>query len=684
MTPDHTHALIFAIEKYKVGSNLGGPARDAIELTRWLTSRGVKSENIHLFASPLDAATSDLEQLGVDLHKADHATVMDWIANAKLSGDLLLVLWGGHGLCLERKRYLLFSDAMKNLLHAIDWESLATVLEEAFNFPLQLCFIDACANHAEFDGLAPSKVATPAFRRRRTAVKQVAMFAASPGERAANPNGRGLFSTVLADALVRLTPVNAWPPDIEEIGAEIHRHFTRLRNAGEAWQTPAFYSFNDIHWDPPLSGVYQAIVAVQAATDESSWKAALQVLKNRLRAQYPGKNPDQCLKDLARETDSIIAPAIETLHGEDLQDLFTFAQLRFLRVLLSQADEYPQTRELFDQIRASVAVGEHLPWTGGYKACIYLANFPGDVPPALQYLERIAATMLRTDLGNALLQISSDAAGKKGKFAELDAYRKARAGNSARISSAALVFAVRANADQYSFESWFWPDGETPQVQSADDRSFPGANVIEAASAALRRQIDLAGPRVDRLRIEVALPRELLCHPVETWKILRGNKPSPMLIYHPVLLRWSDRLDNPRQWKQWQQAWDAVPDSALTAPPEFIRAGVDLDTLSIDLTLTPAARAIVALNFPPPDGPCPADVLDAVLNEGAPIVFWPRGDAPHEDVCDQIRERLFKQRPRDFPNVLFELRREMLKGKQPPRIALLYDDYSFIEERGLP
>ena len=104
---------------------------------------------------------------------------------------------------------------MENLLYAIDWKSPRSMLRNCLNFPQQLCFIDACANHAEFGNASPEPVKIPRFTIRPGAVNQVALFAASAGERAANRNGRGLFSSVLTDALARLTPPGNWPPNID-------------------------------------------------------------------------------------------------------------------------------------------------------------------------------------------------------------------------------------------------------------------------------------------------------------------------------------------------------------------------------------------------------------------------------------------------------------------------------------
>lgn len=682
MTVDRTHAIVVAIEKYGAGGNLPGPARDAVEFTKWLKTKGVKPENIHLFASPLEGMEQEVKQLGVELHNADHATFIEWINKADLSGDLLLVLWGGHGLCLKYERHLLFADAMKRHLYAITWKDLRIVLRNALNFPQQLCFVDACANHAEFGNAEDDlkRVDIPTITPRQGSVNQKAIFAASAGQRAANPKGRGLFSTVLTDMLAEKTP--NWPPDIDALETAIKEHFLTV----EAKQTPAFYSFNDENWDLPYHSiaVYEAVLAAQNAfdaSDEAGWEAAWKALYKELRIQDPSGDPEQLIRDLARESKSSLAPALAALRDERGQNLFTFAQRYVLRFWLSQVDADPKMQEFFEQVRASVSVGEQRRWAGAYRACIHLAGFSNRLPPALQYLERVAAAANRKEIKGALLRVSDEVAQKFEIAAAVEQFRKLHADKSARID-AALVFAVHTNGGQYTFEGWLWPDGSSPSTQSASKEVYDRDNVITAAKAALKELIAHVESRVQQLRIEVALPRELLCQPVETWKILRGNQESTMSIHYPVVLRWTDRLDDPRYRKQWGDAWEALPSDALPEPPEFIPKNADVDNLRVDLTENAAARAVVALNFLPPDAPFPPDVLDVVLNEGAPIVLWPRGEAPHKAVCEKIRKSLFKHPPREFPKLVHKLQREAARKHEVPCIALLYDDYSFIEERG--
>jgi vWA-MoxR associated protein C-terminal domain/Caspase domain len=679
MTPDRTHAIIVAIEKYTAGGDLHGPAQDAVVFTGWLIDRGVKRKNIHLFCSPQGASRPDVEQLGVDLHEADHATFVSWFSSANLSGDLLLFLWGGHGICLKEERHLIFADAMKNLLYAIDWKSLRSLLRNGLDFPRQLCFVDACANHAEFGSAKPEPVGIPVFPIRQTDVRQIALFAASPGQRAANPYGRGLFSTVLTDTLANLPAAGVWPLDIDAIGAQINEHFACLRQAGETKQCPAFYSFGDTHLSPLWTTVYEAVLVLQDAPNELAWNTAWQALQTVLRMQDPAREFEGWIRELAREPNARLGPILGAVRNERQQNLFTFTQRRALRAWLDQIDE-DLARRLFEENPEFAGFQDQGAWAGAYRACIRLAGYKGSVQPpaALEYLERLAAALNDHDI----TQVSDEVAEKLGISDKLLQFRNIHARKSTRIASAALVFVVRGVGGQYTFESWFWPDGDTPSIEEASDTKYAVADVIAAASAALKEQVARVEARAEKLRIELALPRELLCEPVETWKVLRGNRESPAFIYFPITVRWSDRLDNPRQWKQWQEAWDALPANALPAPPRFIPDDVDLDILIVELTQNPSARAVVALHFPPCDSPCAADVLSVVLNEGAPIVLWPRGDVPHDAVRAQICDRLFNQAPREYPKLVHELRREAVKEKQASRVVLLYDDYSFIKERG--
>jgi hypothetical protein len=251
--PTDVHAVVVGIEKYDIAPewNLNGPALDAARFVRWLRDREVPAENIALFTSPLDENKSFLADLDVKQNSADHKTIMEAITGdiAKRNGELLFLMWGGHGVIGDSIRRLFFSDVAQNYLLNIEFEALLKFLRSTAmaGFSKQACFVDACANYFELmqspAALAnvPTGSGTP-----RLNISQFALFGAGAGERAKNLNAiqSGLFSSILLEELGR-TPKATWPPDFEALRSNVQDRMLKLRAEGKARQTPAHYYYRN-------------------------------------------------------------------------------------------------------------------------------------------------------------------------------------------------------------------------------------------------------------------------------------------------------------------------------------------------------------------------------------------------------------------------------------------------------
>lgn len=249
--PERTTLILVGIECYAAGEpwELRGPAADARRFAEWFWSRGVRPERTSVFVSapPTDSSWT---QAPVLVREASRDLIRSALVRevAQADGDLLVVVWGGHGMVDETgRRHLFTADATATDPLNIDVDSVLTLHRSSAvpSFANQLWIVDAC--QTLHDG-ARSRRGLPgeSFGVRDTVPGRIqeVLFAASPGERAANvsPERTGLFSREL---LADLDATPDWPPDVSALADRQRRRFAALREQGLARQTPTYLWFRD-------------------------------------------------------------------------------------------------------------------------------------------------------------------------------------------------------------------------------------------------------------------------------------------------------------------------------------------------------------------------------------------------------------------------------------------------------
>ncbi|AQS67044.1 effector-associated domain 2-containing protein [Streptomyces pactum] len=243
LDPARVHALIVGIEAYGAGPpwDLPGPARDAVRFRHVLRTAGVPEDNLHVHLSPLPPYAP-----AVPYAPADHATLRRALVRhlPQVSGDVLWVWWGGHGvLDLAGHLRLFCADATTADKLGIDLDSaLARYAGDAVpGFAEQLWIVDACETFEEDlafrEQLPPD--ALPVGRR-TLGHRQTVLRAAGRGRAAANDPRRatGLFSDVLLALLTERSDALPAPPDAEELFPAVRARIAALRESGRTLQHP--------------------------------------------------------------------------------------------------------------------------------------------------------------------------------------------------------------------------------------------------------------------------------------------------------------------------------------------------------------------------------------------------------------------------------------------------------------
>jgi hypothetical protein len=252
--PAATFACVIGIDQYDAGAQwkLNGPVADALRFAQWLRQRGVPDEQITLFLAPPEPHQHDQQP---DVRAAVRSELLRYLLEEipRQRGDLFIIYWGGHGVVsIDGERRLFYADTTNAFLVNLNFAELLTTLRSELyrGFRHQILFVDACANYID-RGFGQRNLPSETLERGapRKDVWQFVYFATRLGERARNleHEATGVFSRELLAALNQ-TPLEPWPPDLDQLRADLQRRFTELRaSTGGLQQTPSYSWYQD--WD---------------------------------------------------------------------------------------------------------------------------------------------------------------------------------------------------------------------------------------------------------------------------------------------------------------------------------------------------------------------------------------------------------------------------------------------------
>lgn len=255
--PERTTVVVVGIDEYAAGPtwNLPGASDDARRYAAWFLSRGVPPDRVHALVAPLPGGRSGWADLSVTPQAATREKLRSVLVRqvASADGDLLWVVWGGHGILDgEGRRRLLTADATALDPLNLDLDDLLVLHRSSAmrSFPRQLWVVDTCQTF--YDGFETGRVLPreryPAGRPGNRRLHQEVLFAASPGQLAANlPEARtGLFSREVLEELEATDGV--WPPDFETVIHTVRDRFGD-RAGGLTRQSPTYLWYRDAHGD---------------------------------------------------------------------------------------------------------------------------------------------------------------------------------------------------------------------------------------------------------------------------------------------------------------------------------------------------------------------------------------------------------------------------------------------------
>jgi hypothetical protein len=208
---DTTWALVVGIDAYDHVKPLTGPVRDAIAVVGWLRQLGVADDRILLHASPCPDSVDLINDVGIAYQGCTEPEI--WQSLEILlqnDGSRLFVFLLGHGYFLfDGGPVFLTKEANGIAAVNIGVTWLAGLLR-AKSYERQFILLDGCLNYAyaasQRPTITPGEHPGVAAGAALANVSQWFGYAASQGETAAEPSGRGLFTTTLLTALDLAAP----------------------------------------------------------------------------------------------------------------------------------------------------------------------------------------------------------------------------------------------------------------------------------------------------------------------------------------------------------------------------------------------------------------------------------------------------------------------------------------------
>lgn len=243
---------------------MNGPVNDVYQFCQWLRDRNVPPENISVFLSPLDRNVGIVDKITNLVVSEPLKATRDVVNQAlreearKKTASLFFLFWSGHGwIASQGDRRLIYADAtiedLKNLNLTVQLNAMQTDLYK--NLSQQLLIFDACANSQLLKITPPDDL--PAIGKHLASQKQMAMFAANPGEYAINKSDEqtGIFSRELLSELRSLKDTEVWLPDMEAVMQNVQEKFIKLREDGQTKQTPSYLLYQD--WGGNIKNLFE-------------------------------------------------------------------------------------------------------------------------------------------------------------------------------------------------------------------------------------------------------------------------------------------------------------------------------------------------------------------------------------------------------------------------------------------
>jgi hypothetical protein len=241
--------------------------------------------------------------------------------------------------------------------------------------------------------------------------------------------------------------------------------------------------------------------------------------------------------------------------------------------------------------------------------------------------------------------------------------------------------------DRYLVTAWLQVDGE-PGTTLHCDEVLPLSRIPELLESLLTTDSTVVGRPNPDLTIEFILPRGLLDHPVEQFKINVAGLEYRIGIKYPVVIRSLDRLRLAAIHHGWRHKWTWLRGNPSNAKFYLVDHRGQYDQEELFSTLSDVSPVVLALAFAPwadPSGE--PDEHWVGLLAGVPVIVWCRDDRDPAHFAEEIKDLLAADLMA-LPWRTMQLRRQALSLRTGDshhdhvglHLSLIFDDADRIPE----
>lgn len=241
--------------------------------------------------------------------------------------------------------------------------------------------------------------------------------------------------------------------------------------------------------------------------------------------------------------------------------------------------------------------------------------------------------------------------------------------------------------NRYLVTAWLQVDGE-PGTTLQCDEALPLSRLPELLESLLMTDSSVVGrPNAD-LTIEFILPRGLLDHPVEQFKINLAGFEHRIGIKYPVVVRSLDRLRLAAIHHGWRHKWTWLRGNPIDAPFCLVDRQGQYGQEELFSKLAEDSPAVLALAFAPWGGPNgEPDEHWVGLLAGIPVMVWCRDGRDQAEFASEVRNLLAADLM-TLPRRAMHLRRQALSSRTTDsshdhlglHLTLVFDDADRIPE----
>lgn len=316
-------------------------------------------------------------------------------------------------------------------------------------------------------------------------------------------------------------------------------------------------------------------------------------------------------------------------------ELFADYDIAWLRGLLSTVDVTSDLRRFVADTRATPAP----PWCRtAWDLFAHLAsvNSPGEVPPWLPLLDRLAAAVPEASVERMrefVAQLVKD-------WGVTDQVAASQPEPPAPVGTAYLVIQFEkygGDDDTYIMSHWYQWASAVWQPIRGEDRHVPYGG-LEAAVDQVVNEIERRwADQVGAVTIEFVLPWQLINEPVDTWRReLQSLMPSPLTTEYPLVIRSLERIRASQWHRVWRSRWQGVagPGGGRKLIHCASRHHADVQ---LEATLKRESAAVVlVLSEAPTAGSVGERQLLVGLRSGMPAIIWHRNSPSKGELCQTV------------------------------------------------